>query len=313
MAIPKYDEMMLPLLQLIGDGTEHAYRDLAPKVADHFQLTEEERAEMLPSTQSTYLRNRLGWAGFHLRRAGLADLPREATLRITPEGNALLQNPPSKIDRQFLMQFEPFREFMAEQKKRGVAAARTKAAAASRVVSGEEEEEDTPEERIETAFTELRETLIADLLAKLGTVNPFRFEQVVLDLLVAMGYGGSRKEAAAVTQKTGDEGIDGVINEDRLGLDVIYIQAKRWKHSVGRPEIQNFVGALAGKKASKGVFITTSSFHGNASDYAAGLHQKVILIDGRRLAELMIEHGIGVAEEHAYSVKKIDSDYFDEA
>jgi restriction system protein len=144
-------------------------------------------------------------------------------------------------------------------------------------------------------------------------MNPFRFEQVVLDLLVAMGYGGSRKEAAAGTQKTGDEGIDGVINEDRLGLDVIYIQAKRWKSNVGRPEIQNFVGALAGKKANKGVFITTSAFHENARDYAAGLHQKVILIDGQRLAELMIEHGIGVAEEHAYLVKKIDSDYFEES
>jgi restriction system protein len=174
-------------------------------------------------------------------------------------------------------------------------------------------ESSTPEERIEDAFSELRDTLITDLLAKLANTDPFRFEQVVLDLLVAMGYGGSRKEAAEVTQKTGDEGIDGVINEDRLGLDVIYVQAKRWKANVGRPEIQSFVGALAGKKANKGIFITTSGFHDNASEYAAGLHNKVILIDGRRLAELMIEHGIGVSEEHAYSVKKIDSDYFDEA
>ena len=175
------------------------------------------------------------------------------------------------------------------------------------------EDETTPEERIESAFNDLRESLVADLRAKLADVNPFRFEQVVLDLLVAMGYGGSRREAAEVTQKSGDAGIDGVINEDRLGLDVIYVQAKRWKNNVGREEIQNFVGALAGKKASKGVFITTSAFNENAREYAAGLHQKIILIDGRRLAELMIEHGIGVAEEHAYSVKKIDSDYFDEA
>ena len=266
---------------------------------------------MLPSTQSTYVRNRTGWAGFHLRKAGLAELSREATLRITPAGAELLKNPPPRIDRHVLMQFEPFKQFMAEQKQRGLAAARTKAAGVAQPASCEEEA--TPEERIEVAFTELRETLVADLLAKLAAVNPFRFEQVVLDLLVAMGYGGSRKEAAAVMQKTGDEGIDGVINEDRLGLDVIYIQAKRWKSNVGRPEIQNFVGALAGKKASKGVFITTSSFHDNAIDYAGGLHQKVILIDGRRLAELMIEHGIGVAEEHAYLVKKIDSDYFEEA
>jgi restriction system protein len=175
------------------------------------------------------------------------------------------------------------------------------------------EDETTPEERIESAFNDLRESLVADLRAKLADVNPFRFEQVVLDLLVAMGYGGSRLEAAEVTKKSGDAGIDGVINEDRLGLDVIYVQAKRWKNNVGREEIQNFVGALAGKKASKGVFITTSAFNENAREYAAGLHQKIILIDGRRLAELMIEHGIGVAEEHAYSVKKIDSDYFEEA
>lgn len=172
---------------------------------------------------------------------------------------------------------------------------------------------ETPQERMQSAFAELTETLITDVLGRLATVDPFRFEQIVLDLLVAMNYGGSRKEAAEVTQRTGDGGIDGLINEDRLGLDVIYVQAKRWKTNVGRPEIQGFVGALAGRKASKGIFITTSAFVANARDYAASLHQKVILIDGRRLAELMIEHGIGVGEEHAYHVKKIDSDYFDEA
>jgi len=156
----------------------------------------------------------------------------------------------------------------------------------------------------------LQTILVSDIEAIPGWEEALK--QVVLELLVAMGYGGSRKEAAAVTQKVGDEGIDGVINEDRLGLDVIYVQAKRWKHNVGRPEIQSFVGALAGKKANKGIFITSSSFHDNATDYAAGLHNKVILIDGRRLAELMIEHNIGVAEEQAYRVKKIDSDYFED-
>jgi restriction system protein len=312
MAIPKYDEIMLPLLRLLADGKPHHQRDLAMQIADHFRLTDEERNLLLPSTTSTYIRNRTGWAGFHLRKAGLADLPREATLQITGQGAALLKNPPLKIDRSFLMQLEPFKQFMLEQKQRGLAAAKTKASNLMQPAGGAEEDT-TPEERIEEAFAELKETLLTDLRAKLAAVDPFRFEQVVLDLLVAMGYGGSRKEAAEVTQKTGDEGIDGVINEDRLGLDVIYIQAKRWKSNVGRPEIQSFVGALAGKKANKGIFITTSSFHENAVEYAAGLHNKVILVDGRRLAELMIEHGIGVAEEHAYSVKKIDSDYFDEA
>jgi restriction system protein len=312
MAIPTYDEMMLPLLRLLADGREHHQRDLTVQIADEFHLSEEERNQMLPSTQSTSVRNRVGWAGFHLRKAGLAEFSREATLRILPAGQELLKNPPPKINRTVLMRFEPFRQFIAEQKQRGQRAAVTKVLNVVTPLSPGEDEA-TPEERIEEAFTELRETLVTDVLTKLGAINPFRFEQVVLDVLVAMGYGGSRKEAAAVTQKTGDEGVDGVINEDRLGLDVIYIQAKRWKANVGRPEIQNFVGALAGKKANKGVFITTSAFHENAREYAAGLHQKVILIDGRRLAELMIEHGVGVAEEHAYRIKKIDSDYFEES
>ncbi len=312
MAIPKYDEIMLPLLKVLSDGQSHTKREVAEKMAEHFGLTPEEREQMLPSTRATYIKHRTGWAAFGLRKAGLATNPVEGTLEITDEGRKFLAtNPSGRLTRAVLMQFEPYRQFVAVMKERGTAAAKTRAGGiAEQTVSNDEEA--TPEERIEGAFTELRETLIADLLSKLGTTDPFRFEQVVLDLLVAMGYGGSRKEAAAVTQKTGDHGIDGVINEDRLGLDVIYIQAKRWKANVGRPEIQSFVGALAGKKANKGIFITTSEFHENATDYVDGLNHKVILIGGRRLAELMIEHAIGVAEEHAYSVKKIDSDYFDE-
>jgi restriction system protein len=314
MPIPKYDEIMLPLLKVLSDGQAHTKRELTEKMADHFGLTPEERAQMLPSTRATYIKHRTGWAAFGLRKAGLATNPVEGTLQITDEGRKFLAtNPSGRLTRPVLMQFEPYRQFVAEMKERGTAAAKKIGASAQVAPDSGSDDETTPEERIESAFVELRETLITELRAKLADIDPFRFEQVVLDLLVAMGYGGSRKEAAAVTQKVGDEGIDGVINEDRLGLDVIYIQAKRWKANVGRPEIQSFVGALAGKKANKGIFITTSSFHGNASEYAAGLHNKVILIDGRRLAELMIEHGIGVAEEHAYSVKKIDSDYFNEA
>lgn len=305
MAIPKYDEMLLPLLHFLADGEQHSLHELAYAIAEHFQLTAEEQAARLPKVRATYLRHRLGWAGFGLRRAGLADNPRSGSLRITEEGRKFLQTNPAQLRAPDLKTFPAYAAFLEKMKREGGDGPVSKTDA--------EEEQQTPEERIEAAFTELNATLVTELLSRLAEINPFRFEQVVLDLLVKMGYGGSFKEAAAVTQKTGDEGIDGVINEDRLGLDVIYIQAKRWKHNVGRPEIQNFVGALAGKKASKGVFITTSSFHGNASDYAAGLHQKVILIDGRRLSELMIEHGIGVAEEHAYSVKKIDSDYFEES
>ena len=302
MAIPKYDEMMLPMLRILGDGREHTQRDIADNIAAHFHLTPEERQQRLPKVKATYLRHRVGWAAFSLRRAGLAESPRTGTLQIMDEGRKFLSGNPTQLRAADLKSFPAYAAFVERMKSDGEIP-ETK-------IEGTHE---TPEERIEAAFGELRETLIADLRAKLANIDPFHFEQVVLDLLVAMGYGGSRREAAAVTQRIGDEGIDGVINEDRLGLDVIYVQAKRWKANVGRPEIQNFVGALAGKKAAKGIFITTSAFHDNARDYAAGLHQKIILIDGRRLAELMIEHVVGVAEEHAYSVKKIDSDYFEGA
>jgi restriction system protein len=308
MAIPKYDEMTLPILRILADGAEHSQRELADKIAEHFHLTPDERAQRLPKVRATYLRHRLGWAGFRLRRSGLADNPRTGTLQITDRGRKFLETNPTQLRSKDFEQFPEWVSFAEETKKN-----RLERAGATTPDDADEPPDETPEERIGAAFTELNETLVTDLLSQLAKGDPFRFERVVLDLLVAMGYGGSFREAAAVTQKTGDEGIDGVINEDRLGLDVIYIQAKRWKGNVGRQEIQNFVGALAGKKASKGVFITTSAFNGNATDYAGGLQQKIILIDGPRLAELMIEHNIGVAEEHAYRVKKIDSDYFDEA
>jgi restriction system protein len=241
--------------------------------------------------------------------AGLLEKTGRGTFRITPRGHEVLASNPAQINLRVLQQFPEYAT------RRHKAAAELPAGGASQIGSSENSAapRETPEERIYAAFSELRESVIADVLALLSKVDPFRFEQIVLDLLVQMGYGGSRKEAAAVTQKGGDEGIDGVINEDRLGLDVIYVQAKRWKGNVGRQEIQSFVGALAGKKASKGVFITTSSFGDNATTYAAGLHQKVILIDGRRLAELMIEHDIGVSKGDPYYIKKVDSDYFEEA
>jgi restriction system protein len=309
MPVPKYDEMTLPILRILADGAEHSQRELADKLADHFKLTPEERAQRLPKVKATYLKHRLGWAGFRLRRAGLADNPKPGILRITEAGRKFLGTNPTQLKRKDFDQFSDWVSFYEQTR----AARRERQIASATDDEEEKHSDETPEERMLAAFTELNETLVSELLATLATVDPFRFESVVLDLLVKMGYGGSFKEAAAVTQKTGDEGIDGVINEDRLGLDVIYIQAKRWKNNVGRQEIQSFVGALAGKKANKGVFITTSAFNDNAVAYAAGLHQKVILVDGRRLAELMIEHNIGVAEEHAYRVKKIDSDYFDES
>ena len=296
---------MLPIMKIASDGAEHSARELRQRIGEQLGLTDEERKELLPSGSQPVFTNRIAWARSHLTMARLLEKTGKGRFRITQRGKEAMASNPSSINMQFLLQFPEYAEARSSRAKTDTPIE----VSAETTVS----ESASPQERIELAFRELNNSLTTELREKLASIDPFRFEQVVLDLLVKMGYGGSRKEAAEVTRKTGDEGIDGVINEDRLGLDVIYVQAKRWKHNVGRPEIQNFVGALAGRKANKGIFITTSSFHDNATDYVAGVHNKIILVDGRRLAELMIEHGIGVAEEHAYRVKKIDSDYFDEA
>jgi len=295
---------MLPIMKIAGDGDEHTARELRQRLGEQLGLTEEERKELLPSGTQPVFTNRIAWARSHLTMAGLLEKTGKGSFRITQRGKDALSSNPAKINLRFLQQFPEYAEARSRAKT-DTAVEPAAHASATEVAS--------PQERIELAFRELNNSLTTELRAKLASIDPFRFEQVVLDLLVKMGYGGSKKEAAQVTQRTADEGIDGLINEDRLGLEVIYIQAKRWKHKVGRPEIQSFVGAIAGKKAGKGIFITTSDFHDNAREYAASLHQKLVLIDGRRLAELMIEHNIGVAPEQPYIIKKIDSDYFDEA
>lgn len=295
----------MPVLQSLAEHGLMRSHDLGMAVADRCKLTDEEREMLLPSGRQRTVVNRTGWSCWYLMQAGLVSRPKPGHFEITKEGKALLAEKPASIDLKVLERYPSFVErVIAGRKEPGTGVVTPSGK------NGDDGVTATPHEQMESAFSKLKGTLIADLREHLAKVNPFRFEQMVLDLLVAMGYGGSRKEAAEVTVKSGDGGIDGVINEDRLGLDVIYVQAKRWKNSVGRPEIQSFVGALAGKKASKGVFITTSDFHANAWEYAAGLHQKVILIDGQRLAELMIDHNIGVAEEQVYRLKRIDSDYF---
>jgi len=305
MPIPDFQSLMLPIMKIASDGAEHSARELRQRIGEQLGLTDEERKELLPSGSQPVFTNRIAWARSHLTMARLLEKTGKGRFRITQRGKEAMASNPSTINMRFLLQFLEYAEARSSRAKTDTPIEVSAETTASDSAS--------PQERIELAFRELNNSLTTELRGKLASIDPFRFEQVVLDLLVKMGYGGSRKEAAEVTRKAGDEGIDGVINEDRLGLDVIYVQAKRWKHNVGRPEIQNFVGALAGRKANKGIFITTSSFHDNATDYVAGVHNKIILVDGRRLAELMIEHGIGVAEEHAYRVKKIDSDYFDEA
>ncbi|MEX1117686.1 MAG: restriction endonuclease [Terrimicrobiaceae bacterium] len=303
MPIPTYQELMLPVLQTLREhGPLHTTK-CAEMVADMVDLSEQERAEMLPSGTQRYIVNRTGWAAWYMMQAGLIQRPKRGWIQITDQGRSLLATNPPKIDRQILMGYPSFVEKMSKGNDQEEGETETE----SEIGSGGQ----TPHERIDAAMAELRKSLVSDLRDQLSSVDPYRFEQIVLDLLLALGYGGSRREAAQVTQKTGDEGIDGVINEDRLGLDVIYVQAKRWAGKVGRPEIQNFVGALAGKKANKGIFITTGDFHSNAREYAGDVQHKIILIDGQRLAELMVDHNIGVSEEQIYRIKRVDSDYFD--
>lgn len=308
MAIPKYDDITLPLLRLLADGHEHHQRELAPRIADEFNLTQEEREAKLPSHQSTYLRNRTGWAGFHLRKAGLAELPRVATLRITDEGKRFLRSNPPQITRTVLMQFEPFRAYMQqfkEQIKHGV-----DSGASLSTAKGEEEDARTPEELIANSYALLRAQLASDLLLRVKAGTPTFFEQLVVDLLIKMGYGGSREDAGRATKPTGDNGIDGVIDEDRLGLDAIYVQAKKWENTVGEPELRDFVGALHAHQARKGVFMTTSDFSEPARRYVEKVTFKISLVNGQKLAELMIDFGVGVSLAHNYEIKKMDHDYF---
>jgi restriction system protein len=309
MPIPKYDELTWPMLEILRDGQPRSTHELARALADKFNLTDDERNAVLPSGVQTYMLNRTGWAGFHLDTAGLVTRPKRGVWQITPAGLKVLEGLPQKLDRHALLQFEPFKAYMESRartrdREQGAEVSESAANLAT---------DSPPEEVMANAFKTLRTSLKDELLALVQSMEPIRFERVVLDLLLAMGYGGSREEAAQMTKLSHDEGIDGVINEDRLGLDVIYIQAKRWQNTVGRKEIQSFVGALAGQQAHKGVFITTSDFAETARAYAKNLPQKVILIDGDRLAELMLEHNIGVSLSHSYEIKRIDSDYFEES
>lgn len=301
MAVPTWDQLLRPTLELASEQdvtrnvlTEHLLKTLPP--------SEEDKKERIKSGPLK-LGNRAGWAMSHLTKARLIEKVSKATYRATDAGKQLLaDHEGKKIDYHTLKAIDGFQEAWDAASKRN------QEKKASDPVG-----DDTPEEAIDLAVSQIEDELRSELLSQLSTVDPYRFEQVVIDVLFAMGYGGSRAEAAQVTQKSNDEGIDGVINEDRLGLDVIYVQAKRWKNPVGRKEIQSFVGALAGKQANKGVFITTSSFVQNAFDYAKSVSQKVVLIDGDRLGELMIEHGVGVSMTRTIAIKRIDSDYFEDA
>jgi restriction system protein len=301
-AIPDYESLMLPLLRLSADGAVHKFSEAVDHLADELALSDEERTELLPSGMQPVFRNRVGWAKSYLKQAGLLTFPKRGLFQITQQGQEVLKNHPERIDNSVLQAFPEFREFKTRRRE-------NEHKAAPEAVESTE----SPEDKMASAFRRYQSEIEGELLSIVKQVSPSYFEQVVVDMLIAMGYGGNRQDAArAVTKKSGDEGIDGVIKEDRLGLDVIYVQAKRWEGTVGRPEIQKFAGALQGKRASKGVFITTSAFSREAAEFSESINSKIILIDGDKLAQLMIEFNVGVSTTGQYLIKQIDSDYFDQ-
>ena len=300
MAIPTFQDLMLPLLALAGDGECHTSKDAAEPLAQQFGLTAEEQVQVLARGQRVFL-NRVHWARIYLVRARLLEAPSRGVFQITERGRAVLKSPPPVITTAFLKQFPEFSEWHG---------------AATSIDSTTETSGDataTPEETIEAAFKQSRDALAAELLAQVKQASPTFFERLVVDLLVAMGYGGSRTDAGKALGRSGDGGIDGIIKEDKLGLDAIYLQAKRWTdRTVGRPDLQQFAGALNEKRARKGVFITTSTFAPGARDFVSRIDSKIILIDGEELASLMIDHNVGVTLERTYEIKRVDADFFTE-
>jgi len=308
MAVPNYQSLMLPLLKFAErKGGETSTREAVEVVAKELNLAEDDLRKMLPSGIQSTFSNRMGWAATHLKKAGLLDATRRGFYQITDRGRDLIGKQPKSITIKLLRQYPEFLEF---QKLRG-----------SR--SGDKPHDSqgdsdvlmaTPSEALETAYENLRDELADELLSKLKNVSSAFFERVVVELLVKMGYGGSRADAGRAIGRSGDGGIDGIIKEDKLGLDVVYIQAKRWSNnSVGRPEVMQFAGALQGRRANKGVFITTSRFTDESRRYVSQIGVKIVLIDGEQLVNLMIDHDVGVSTVSLYPVKRVDADYFEES
>ncbi|MEI7441601.1 MAG: restriction endonuclease [bacterium] len=304
MAIPDYQTVSLPLLKLVGAKGTISIKDAIDAISSQFKLTPEERGTLLPSGKQEIIVNRVGWARTYMKKAGLLTSPQRGVIEITDRGKQVLSENPAIINVSFLTRFPEFEEFRAL--KNSIENGTTKSEVKT------EESSATPEELLENSYQDLKANLLDEMIEKIKTCSPQFFERLVVDTIVRMGYGGSRKEAGKAIGQSGDEGIDGIINEDRLGLDVIYLQAKRWEANIGRPEIQKFAGALQGKRAKKGIFITTSDFTSEAKDFVKNIDAKIVLISGFQLADLMWEHGIGVSLSAAYEVKKIDLDFFNE-
>jgi restriction system protein len=303
MSIPDYQSLMLPLLKAAADGKEHRKRDVLNDLAKQFELTESERKALLPSGNQAIFDNRLGWARTYLKKAGLIEYTQRGHFQLTDPGKDVLAHKPQVINVAYLRQFPEFVEFHSPKRT----------PTDVEPPDSPESITETPEELLASGSLKLRRQAEQELLGRVKACPAEFFERLVVKLLTTIGYGGSLADAGNAIGKAGDGGIDGVIKEDKLGLDLLYIQAKKWDDTtVGRPEIQKFVGALHGKRARKGIFMTTSTFSKEATEYAEGVETKVILIDGARLTELMFDYGVGVTTVNSYVVKRIDSDFFDD-
>ncbi|MDM0073970.1 restriction endonuclease [Variovorax sp. J2P1-59] len=311
MPIPDYQSVMLPLLRLAASGPEHRVREAVEKLAAEFQLSDSERAELLPSGTAPLFDNRVGWARTYLKQAGLLTSPKRGMFQITERGRSLIAENPSKIDVALLDRFDEFRSFRMRRREGSAETSGEPRTIGTLEPQQELPTDQTPEDLLASAYRRLRSGLELEIIEQAKAATPAFFERLVIDLLVSMGYGGSREDAGRAIGKSGDGGIDGMIKEDKLGLDVIYVQAKKWEGTVGRPEIQKFAGALQGQRASKGVFITTSSYTREAIEYAGIINSKIILIDGQQLAALMVDHNVGVSTVGMYELKKLDTDYFE--
>jgi restriction system protein len=307
MSVPDYQSLMLPLLDATADGNEHAISDLRESIAARLRLTEQDRAELLPSGKQAVYNNRLGWAKTYLDKAGLLATVRRGVYQVTERGRSVLAERPSRLDVETLTRFPEFEEF-----RRRSEAAEVDAGATLTPTTPAPAVADTPQESLDAAYQQLRRGLEADVLAAVRAASFRFFERLVVELLVKMGYGGSLKDAGRAIGRSGDDGLDGIIKEDHLGLDAIYVQAKRWADTVGRPQVQSFAGSLEGVRGRKGVFITTSTFSSDAREYVSRIEKKIVLIDGAQLASLMIDFNIGVSPVNVYEVKKVDSDFFSE-
>ncbi len=304
MPIPDYESIMLPLLQMAEKANEVSTKIAYEEMAQHFMLTEQEKKVLQPSGRMLLFNNRLLWAKHYLAKAGLLEAPKRAVFRITKRGREVLAEKPVKLDREYLSKFPEFQEFIKRPQNKPQENSETRE-------TQKELQSKTPNELMGEAYSQIREALADELLDKVKSCSPSFFEWLVVELLVKMGYGGSIQEAGKVIGKVGDGGIDGVIKEDKLGLDLIYIQAKRWENNVGRPQVQAFAGALQGVGAKKGILVTTSDFTEETKQYVkSNTTSKIVLIDGKTLADLMIDYDIGVSKVSSYEIKRLDSDYF---